>query len=146
MYRKKTSMFMQVQPLRLPSQPINGFSVEMPSFGGGYIVRLSIGGQIETLVFADSENLTRYLQIMLSGQALAQGAQAAAEAPKPDALGEMGVSAPKTSPVRKGRPRLSDEEKAANRARRAAMKANGVGHGEQDSNAATAEASETVTA
>lgn len=132
-------MFLQAQPPRLPTQPIDGFSVEMPSFGGGYIVRIIMGGRIETVVFTDHNALTGYLAFMLSGAALALGVSDAAGAPKPDDAGKIEPAPIAASTKRKGRPPLSEAEKAANRARRAAMKANGADH-------AASQTAESVTA
>lgn len=103
-------MFQKIQPLRLPTHPVNGFAVQAASYGGGYILQLNIGSGIETVVFADGETLTKYLQIMLSGNALAQGtAPAAPEAPQPAAPDQ--VAAPKR---KGGRPKGARNKPKAN--------------------------------
>lgn len=130
-------MFKPVSQIRIPTSPVDAFSVLPASYGGGYILQLTIEGRLETVVFSDHETLTQYLKIMLSGQALARGeAPAAHEAQRPAAPDPV-------VPKRKGgRPRLSEAEKAANRARRQALKANS----QSDPSHATAEATEAVPA
>jgi hypothetical protein len=69
--------------LRIPTKPIDGFSVEQASFGGGYILRMVIGATIETAVFTDHAALTSYLQFVLSGLAV-NPASDPKPAPKPE--------------------------------------------------------------
>lgn len=111
-------MFKDNSALRVPVKQIDAFSVEPASYGGGYILRLVIDDRSETVVFTDRSHLTQYLQLLLSGQALALGVDSAApEAPKSEETSSAASEVP--APKRKGgRPRLTDEEKAANRARR----------------------------
>lgn len=129
-------MFQEIQPLRLPSTPVNGFTVAAASFGGGYILQLSIDGRSETAVFADADTLTKYIQIMLSGTALAQGkAPAAPEAPKPAKAAAVPAEAPKR---KGGRP------KGAKNKPKLASNLNGAAPKEPD--AAPAETRESVEA
>lgn len=113
---------------RIPTEPIEKLEVEAASLGGGFIVRLTIRGKIETLVFQDEGTLTRYLTALLNAAALAQMSQAAQKAVGEATAGLPAVaSATPTAaePVKRkgGRPRLSEEEKAANRAKRLNAKA-----------------------
>lgn len=103
------------QGYRLPTDPIEKFEAEPASFGGGFILRLTIRGKVESLVFSDQIGLTQYLLALSNAVALARPVQAAPEAPVP-------VIETATKP-RQGRPRLSDEEKAANKARKLSEKA-----------------------
>lgn len=113
---------------------VEGLEVKAATRGGGYIVHMQVKGRIDTMVFPDERRLTQTLMAMLNGAAFAQ-----MKAPSPVPaqpvvqLPVQQVSPPPASdanpkPKRKGgRPKLSEEEKAARKeARLAAKRLNGA--------------------
>ena len=113
---------------------VEAMEIRPASRGGGYLVFLTVAGKTDTMVFTNANVLTQVLMAMLNGAAFAQMANAAprdvssrpAAAPAP-ALSSVPAlaSEPEGKPKRKGgRPRLSEEERAARKAARAAAKTN----------------------
>lgn len=97
-------MLNAVNPLRIPTKPVDGFSVEQASFGGGYILRMVMGNVIETAVFSDQQALTFYLQGVLSSLAPAQAALVAPKAPAPSKVAVRRGGRPKGS---KNKPKMN---------------------------------------
>lgn len=110
---------------------LKGYNVPMPGTveamevkpatrGGGYILNLTVSGKLDTMVFTDANMLTQTLMAMLNGAALMQ---MAASRPPADVGERMGAGLqtiqPPVQPKKKGRPKLTEAEKAANRDRRA---------------------------
>ena len=131
-------------------QTQNGYNIPVPGTvermearqatrGGGWILDLQVNGRSETMVFSTSEILTQTLMAMLNGAVLAQmaaEAQKIRDNPPPADVSQMqtqqvgaGAQLPVAVelPKRKGgRPKgakLTDEQKAAMKASRAAKKA-----------------------
>jgi outer membrane biosynthesis protein TonB len=144
----------------IPSFPVEKVEIIPAQLGGGFVVAMHLAnGKIEHMVFPDLQKMSQTLAgiFTLAGN-VAQQQQApanvpfraiapqsptierkkpeppvapAAEAAKPEPE-PAPVEAVASSPKKKGRPKLTEEEKAANKARREAQKgANGVDHAGQ---------------
>jgi hypothetical protein len=129
---------------------VNGYIMPQPgtieymearpaSRGGGWILNLMVNGKSDTMVFANANVLAQTMMAMLNGAALAQMAaqpqmqreasvpmdisrvQPATQVPVPETK-PAAESADQGQPKRKGRPPLTEAQKAE----RAAAKANGA--------------------
>ena len=140
MFRTTKSGYMIPEP-----NSVEYLEVRPASRGGGWIVNMVVAGKTDTMVFGDPTLLTQTLMAMLNGAALRQmqekvQAQPQPEVPPADVSQRIKAGpnlALKTAPVRsaggetggspakrKGRPKMTEEQKAAAAAARAAKKAN----------------------
>lgn len=109
---------------------VEGMEVKPASRGGGYILHLKVGDRIDTMVFSNSTTLTQTLLAMLNGEALLKMREqvpvdvAFMNRPADNAAGAPASDpAPAAAPKKKGgRPKMTDEQKAAAKAAREARR------------------------
>ena len=138
MFRTTKSGYMIPEP-----NSVEYLEVRPASRGGGWIVNMVVAGKTDTMVFGDPTLLTQTLMAMLNGAALRQMQEKIQAQPQPEvppadisrrihsapkpilktkAIGPASAADPQ--PKRKGRPKMTEEQKAAAAAARAAKKAN----------------------